>query len=90
MRDYLGQELNIGDTVALEKYTGYKGICLGHIIGFTKQKAKCYKVATIEIAKNFNVSDLIQMDQFYVKKNMKYKFPQLLIKINVDTLEDNS
>jgi hypothetical protein len=88
MKDHLGQQLEHGNVVVLEKYTGYKGICLGVIIGFTPQKVKVYQVDSIEIAKNFDQSDLIQKEDWLIKRNTRYKQSELLIKINVDTMND--
>ena len=39
MNDFFGQELKIGDKVALTPH-GYKNLVIGNVIGFTPQKVR--------------------------------------------------
>lgn len=71
MRDFLGNELQIGDFVAFTR-PGYRGLCVGKILAFTPKSIR------VEYTNNWNYSDG-KVDTFLTSTSGVYKVDPKLV-----------
>ena len=71
MRDFLGNELKIGDFVAFPR-PSYRGLCVGRIISFTPKSIR------LEYTNNWNYREG-KVDTFLTTSSSVYKVDPLLV-----------